>query len=178
MCLLTHLLTHGFKQTKLLAAVGSGFCILEPKDRGYNPGFQTDSQQCSADYSGSCCVQHLHVSVLSSTKVLKVPPKNLLIQFAFFVFVFLHEASTFWLGKTQHTQSSADTSYVHFYYVTIMLRFPIFSFPFAYLWECCPLKLVIHACTLLRWSCFVPYFATNWATKMNNNGLVFSSKKW
>lgn len=58
MCILTHLLTLGFTQTKLWAVVTSGFCFLEPKDGGYNPGFQIDTQQSSAHFTGSCCAQH------------------------------------------------------------------------------------------------------------------------
>lgn len=47
MCFLAHLLALRFTQTKLWTLVTSGFCILEPKDGGYNPGFRIDTQQTS-----------------------------------------------------------------------------------------------------------------------------------
>lgn len=53
MWLLTHLLVLRFTQTKLWAAVSSGFCILEPKEGWDNPGCHIDTQQSSADFSGS-----------------------------------------------------------------------------------------------------------------------------
>lgn len=68
MRILTHLLTLRFAQTKLWAAVSSGFCILEPKEWGYNPGGHIDTQQSSADFSGSCRAQHFPLSTLSSSK--------------------------------------------------------------------------------------------------------------
>lgn len=68
MCIHTHLLTLSFTQTKLWAAMTSGFCIVEPEDGRYNPGFHIDTQQSSADFCGSCCVQHFPLPTLSSSK--------------------------------------------------------------------------------------------------------------
>ena len=64
MCIVTRLLT----QTKLWTAGTRGFCLLQAEDGGYNPGFHTDTQQSSADFSGSCRAQHFPLSTLSSLK--------------------------------------------------------------------------------------------------------------
>ncbi len=45
-----------------------GFCILQPEEGGYNPGSHIDTQQSSADFSGSCRAQHFPLSTLSSSK--------------------------------------------------------------------------------------------------------------
>lgn len=68
MCIFTHLPTLRVTQTKLCAAVTSGFCVFEPEDGGYNPGFQIDTQQSSAVFSGSCRAQHFRLQVLSYCK--------------------------------------------------------------------------------------------------------------
>lgn len=68
MCILIHLLTHRFTQTKLLAAVSSGFCILEQRREGIILASHIDTQQSSADFSGSCRAQHFPLSTLSSSK--------------------------------------------------------------------------------------------------------------
>lgn len=68
MCVLTHLLTRRFTQTKLWAAVSTGFCVLKLKEGGYHPGCHIDTQQSSADFSVSCRAQHFPLSTLSSSK--------------------------------------------------------------------------------------------------------------
>jgi len=68
-CAFLHTYSHfDSHKTKLWAPVTSGFCILEPKDGGYNPGSHIDTQKSSADFSGSCRVQHFPLSTLSSSK--------------------------------------------------------------------------------------------------------------